>query len=264
MSESLRIQIFTSGLLPPALLVLMIVMVELGWRTASRVFAKAETTKRPDDKTLTGAIFGLLALLIGFTFSGAANRFDDRRHLIVEEVRAIDSAHMSLDLLPEGQQPVIRQLFLSYVDHRIALYQNMRDQDGFEKRLQEQMKVSKQLWQASLKAVRETEGSEKSLAAQILPAISKMIDTSETERLAIKFHPPRVIWGSLILLALIGSFMSGYNSGIHKKRDWLGTIVFAILMAGAVYVILNIEYPRIGSINLTEFEQELIILRKAM
>lgn len=58
--------------------------------------------------------------------------------------------------------------------------------------------------------------------------------------------------------------MSGYNSGIQQKRDWLGTIVFAILMAGAVYVILNIEYPRIGSINLNEFDQELIMLRKKM
>jgi len=115
MSEELRIQIFASGLLPPALLLMMLILVELGWRTGKIAFAKTEATKLPDDKTLTGAIFGLLALLIAFTFSGAASRFDGRRHLIVGEVRAVDSAHMALDLLPEALQPAIRQRFVSYV-----------------------------------------------------------------------------------------------------------------------------------------------------
>jgi hypothetical protein len=72
------------------------------------------------------------------------------------------------------------------------------------------------------------------------------------------------MWESLMLLALIGSFLSGYNSGIQQKRDWLGIIVFAVLLAGAVYIILNMEYPRLGSVNLNGFDQELIILRKTM
>jgi hypothetical protein len=160
MSEELRIQIYTSGLLPPTLLLVMLILVEVGWQAGRIAFAQTEDKKIPNDKTLISAIFGLLALLVAFMFSGAANRFDERRQLIVEEVRAIDSAHMALKLLPKEQQPVIRQLFLSYVDHRIALYQNMRDQDGFEKRLNEQTEVGKQLWQASLQVVRETNGSE--------------------------------------------------------------------------------------------------------
>jgi hypothetical protein len=264
MSEELRIQIYTSGLLPPTLLLVMLILVEVGWQAGRIAFAQTEDKKIPNDKTLISAIFGLLALLVAFMFSGAANRFDERRQLIVEEVRAIDSAHMALKLLPKEQQPVIRQLFLSYVDHRIALYQNMRDQDGFEKRLNEQTEVGKQLWQASLQVVRETNGSEQSLAAQILPAMARMIDAVETARLALKFHPPHIMWESLMLLALIGSFLSGYNSGIQQKRDWLGIIVFAVLLAGAVYIILNMEYPRLGSVNLNGFDQELIILRKTM
>ncbi len=264
MSDNLRLHLFESGFLPPVLLVLMVAMVEIGWRTGTFAFAKATTTELSDDKTLIGAIFGLLALLIAFTFSGAANRFDDRRHLIVDEVRAIADAYRSLDFLQKEQQPAVRQLFLSYVDHRLALYQNMADTQGFEQKVAAQAELSNQLWQASLAATRATDAAGQSMADQVPTAILKMIDASENQRLGMKFHPPRVIWQSLVVLALIGSFMSGYIMGIQQKRDWLVTLVFATLMAGAVYVILNIEYPRVGSINLDDFDQELVSLRKTM
>ena len=49
---------------------------------------------------IDGAVFALPGLLLAFTFSGAAARFDTRRHLIVEEANAIGTAYLRLDLLP--------------------------------------------------------------------------------------------------------------------------------------------------------------------
>jgi hypothetical protein len=58
--------------------------------------------------------------------------------------------------------------------------------------------------------------------------------------------------------------MSGYKMGFEEDRDWLITVIFAVLMSGAVYLILNLEYPRIGSVDLHDFDHELVNLRKAM
>ena len=74
---------------------------------------------------IDGAVFGLMALLLGFSFSGAVSRFDTRRELIVQETNAIGTAWLRVDLLPEAAQPQIRDDFRAYLDARLAFYQNL-------------------------------------------------------------------------------------------------------------------------------------------
>jgi hypothetical protein len=69
-----------------------------------------------------GAVFGMLGLLIAFSFSGAASRFEDRRHLIVEEANAVGTAYLRLDLLSGDARTELREMFRRYLDIRIATY----------------------------------------------------------------------------------------------------------------------------------------------
>lgn len=264
MSESMRTYLLASGLLPWALLFGMLLTGEVGWRIGRYFSVSYKVSNAGASDTFVAAIFGLLALLIAFTFSGASDRYDQRRELIVKEILTVGTAYMSVDLLKQEDQPRIRGLFKSYIDHRITLYQNVLDAAALETKFQAQSALANQLWQAAVKAVNETGDLQKLVAARLLPEISTMFDAVDEQRLAMKFHPPRVIWQALMLLALIGSFLSGYGMGIEQKRDWLLNVAFIVLMAGAIYVILNLEFPRIGSINLDDFEQELIALRKSM
>ncbi len=264
MSESMRIHLLASGLLPWVLLVGMLLMSEIGWRTGRYFSVSHKVSKAGASDTFVAAIFGLLALLIAFTFSGASDRYDQRRGLIVKELLTMGTAYMSVDRLNKEDQPGIRELFKSYLDHRITLYRNVGDTAALEAKVQAQSALANQLWRAAVASVEKTGDLQKLVAAQILPEISTMFDAFDEQRLAMKFHPPPIIWQALMLLALIGSLLSGYGMGIEQKRDWFLALVFIVLMAGAVYVILNLEFPRLGSINLDEFEQELIALRKTM
>ena len=74
-----------------------------------------------------GAVFGLLGLLVAFTFSGAATRFDARRQLVVEEANAIGAAYLRLDVLPAAAQPALRARFREYLDSRLAAYRAVPD-----------------------------------------------------------------------------------------------------------------------------------------
>lgn len=269
MSDTLRIQLFQSGILPFALLFLMLVMVEVGWRIGRASLSRRKAASPGGDyvvgdTALLGSIFGLLALLIAFTFSGAAARFDAHRQLIVKEAAAIGTAYRSVDMLPVNEQPRIRELFQRYVDHRIAFYAGSLDPQVLEERSREQTQLGNELWQASVRVARDTQSPDRSLAEKILPEVLDMMEAFDGERLATKFHPPRIIWISLLGLTLIGSFMSGYKMGFEQDRDWLVTVIFALLMSGAVFLILNLEYPRIGSVNLHDFDEELVNLRKVM
>ena len=96
---------------------------------------------------IDGAVFGLMGLLIAFTFGSAAVRFETRRNLIVEEANDIGTAYLRLDLLPADAQPELREAFRRYVDVRLAVYRKLPDLDATQaelSRIQAQFKRVKE------------------------------------------------------------------------------------------------------------------------
>lgn len=264
LSNNLRIYLFESNLLPWILFIAMLLMVEIGWRVGKHLAVKYHVQKIDASDTFMAAIFGLLALLIAITFSGASDRFDKRRDLIAIEYSTIGTAYQSVDLLKPSSQVEVRELFKKYLDSRIQVYQGGVGEKEMASRYQAHNAAGDQLWAALVLAVKETPYPEKLVAAQILPEASDMFDASENQRLAMKFHPPPIIWQALVGLSLVGSLVAGYNLGIQKSRDWFLILVYAILMTGTIAIIMNLEYPRVGLISLDDFDIELINLRNSL
>ena len=264
-SEKLQIYLIETDMVFWALLLLMLLMVETGWRLGNFLATKHRIQKADNSDTFLAAIFGLLALLLAFTFSGASDRFDQRRELIVNEVSTIGTAYQSVDLLSPKEQPQVRELFKKYLDGRIEIYQSQEraSPEEFELSSQKHNAVGDLLWKEVVRAVGNTQFPEKLVAAQILPELSDMFTASENQRLSNKFHPPNIVFQALLILCLIGSLIAGYNLGIQNQRDWLLTLVFVVLMTGAIYIILSLEYPRMGKISLNNYEAELMSLRKS-
>jgi hypothetical protein len=102
-------------------------LLETGRRIGLRRLAKDSEAARTGLGVVEGAIFALMGLLIAFTFSGAASRFDTRRHLVVEEANAIGTAYLRLDLLPSDAQSALRESFRQYVDARLTAYRKLPD-----------------------------------------------------------------------------------------------------------------------------------------
>ena len=83
----------------------MVLLLSTGRRLGTRRLALDPEGARAGASTVDGAVFGMLGLLIAFTFSGASTRFEARRELVVEEANAIGTAWLRLDLLPSIAQP---------------------------------------------------------------------------------------------------------------------------------------------------------------
>src|SRR5499426_1470262 len=113
--------ILTAALFAVTLFLGILLLLEVGRRMGIRRIAKEAEGARAGVGAVEGAVFGLLGLLIAFTFSGAASRFDTRRQLIVEETNAIGTAYLRLDLLPAATQPALREHFRRYVEARLAV-----------------------------------------------------------------------------------------------------------------------------------------------
>ena len=110
-----------------SLFVGMVVLLEVGRRIGIRRRQRDAEGAREGVGAVEGAIFALLGLLIAFTFSGAAARFDQRRHLIVEETNAIGTAYLRVDLVAPDLQSALRESFRRYLEARLDVYRKIPD-----------------------------------------------------------------------------------------------------------------------------------------
>ena len=211
---------------------------------------------------IDGAIFALLGLLVAFTFSGAAARFEDRRHLIVEEANDIGTAYLRIDLLPAEAQPEIRDLFRRYLDARLATYQHVSGLDLRRSYLAKSQDLQAEIWSKSVAASQQKHTTTAGML--LLPALNAMIDITTVRTAATENHPPKVIFAMLALIALASSLMAGYEMSGAKRRRWLHTVGYAVILSIAVYVILDLEYPRLGLIRVDVADHFLVEVRNTM
>jgi hypothetical protein len=240
----------------------MLVLLEMGRRLGLRRIVLDSDSARAGFGVVEGAIFALMGLLIAFTFSGAASRFDMRRHLVVEEANAIGTAYLRLDLLPASTQMPLRQRFRQYVEARLDTYRKLPDIVAAKQAMVQATQLQGQIWSQALAACQEAPQPATML---LLPALNAMIDITTTRSVATQIHPPQVIFVMLCVLALASSLLAGYGmAGGRPSSYWIHMLVFAVIMALTVYVILDLEYPRLGLIRVDAVDQVLVDLRDSM
>jgi hypothetical protein len=248
--------------LAAALFAGMLMLSELGRRIGQRRFEQDPEGARAGIGVVDGAVFGLLGLLIAFTFSGAGSRFDARRQLVVHEANAIGTAWLRLDLLPADAQPALRDLFRRYLDTRLEVYESLPDLDAVKDALARGTALQGEIWSRAVAACRSPEGQR--AVVVVLPALNEMIDITTTRTMAARTHVPPVIFALLLGLGLICSLLAGYAMAGGRKRSWTHAIGFAAVFALTVYVMLDLEYPRRGLIRIDDMDQVLIELRESM
>jgi hypothetical protein len=98
----------------------------------------------------------------------------------------------------------------------------------------------------------------------MLPALNAMIDIATTRLMAVRVHPPLVVFGMLVALTLAGALMAGHAMAAARTRSWVHALGFAAVMALTIYVIVDFEYPRLGFIRVDSADEVLVDLRKSM
>jgi hypothetical protein len=245
------------------LLIGMLLLLEFGRRIGVRRRPKESEGERSGLGTVEGAVFALFGLMIAFTFSGAASRFNEKRMLTAEEVNYIETAYLRLRLLPHQAQPALQELFRRYVDSRLETYRRLPNMAAAELEMAESKRIQEEVWSEAVAATRLPD-SHPSSGLLLLPALNNMIDMSTTRTMALQIHPPRVIYALLFGLGLICSLLAGFRMSSGQQRSWLHILGFTVLTVIIVYVMLDVEYPRAGLIRLESADQLLINLREHM
>jgi hypothetical protein len=241
----------------------MLILIETGRRLAIRRRSRESEGERSSLGTVEGAVFALFGLLMAFTFSGAAGRFNEKRMLIAEEVNCIETAYLRLHLVPRETELALQDLFRRYVDSRLETYHRLPNMQLAEEEMVKSKELQEEIWTQAVEATRlptaHPDGGK-----LLLPALNNMIDIATTRTMALQIHPPRIIYALLFGLGLICSLLAGYRMASGPHRSWLHILGFTVITVVIVYVVLDVEYPRTGLIRLETADQLLVKLRQSM
>src|SRR5262245_48814192 len=169
------------------------------------------------------AVFGLLGLLLAFTFSGALKRFDDRRQLIGEGATAIPTAYWHADLLQPSARPQLRDKLKEYLDARLqASHQPRLIEGGQEVLTSAVVKRSEalqaQIWQMATDPNHALRGE--SVEQVLLPTLTNMFAVAKSRNSVGQRHPPEIIYVMLFGLTLVSALLAGYSIAASKRPSW--------------------------------------------
>ena len=240
----------------------IIVLLEVGRRIGARRLAEEGETAAKGFGAIETAVFALLGLILAFSFSGALARFDARRHLVVAEANDIGTAFLRIDLLPTDAQAPMRDLFRRYLESRIETYRKLPDMEAAQAELARSLKLQSEIWSLAVSS------SQKSATPQammvLLPALNAMIDITTTRTEAAILHSPPIIWVMLGTLTFACALFAGYDMAARKHLNLLHSVAFAVVLAVTVYVIIDLEYPRMGLFQMSDSDRVLVQLRESM
>lgn len=255
-------QILISAVFAAILFAGLLGCLRLGWKIGRRRLRTSSEDAQAGLGAIDGSVFGLMGLLIAFTFTGAANRFLERRGLITEHVNAIGTAWLRLDLLSDEDRHQARDAFRRYVDTVIETTRDASDEEAAAADLARLNSIQAEIWTHLVAATKRDRSLP--LAQAVLPPANEMFDLSNSRLLASRQHPPVAVFGMLGALVLVSGLLAGFGMAKSDRQSPLHVLGFSAIMALSIYLILDIEYPRLGLIRIDAFDQALIELRTSM
>lgn len=218
--------------------------------------------RQPDEKempvgAMVASILGLLALVLGFTFSLAASRFEARRQVVLEEANAIGTTYLRASFLSDELRSRVRDLLREYVDVRLR---GVAEGD-VTKVLSRSVELHQALW---AEAARLEEAAPDSVANGLfVQSLNQVIDL-HAKRVLIsqRSRIPPVIWLGLIGLAMLGMASVGYQAGLSTTRR--SPAMLSLILAFGVVLMLIADLDRGQEGLLRVSQQALIDVRQSM
>lgn len=229
----------------------MVVVVEIGsWLGLRRASSTAKSLKTQLN-ALQGSLLGILALLLGFTFSQSLQRYDVRSAAVVDEANAIGTTYLRLDLLPEEQRESSRVLMREYIETRIqAGAISMDRHDERQQIIDRSIAIQGDLWQLAAAAARVSDRP--ATVNLYVQSLNEMIDANSSRNAALGRHVPELVLFLLYGTFLLTGALVGYASGVSGVRASRGTYVLVSLIVVLVFIIIDLDRPRRGLIEVNQ------------
>lgn len=232
---------------PTAVLFASLILLSLATRLGAALPKNSEPEVSDDGRsTVLAATLTLLALIVGFTFSMAVNRYDQRKSAEVEEANAIGTAYMRAGLLPSTQAGSVRTLLKKYLDQRVLFYTTTD-----ETLLWQTNARTGELQTALWLEVRDAAVAQPTpVAALVVASINEVFDMQGRTQAAWWNRIPLGAWALMISMAFLSNLLIGFWMKDEKRNGFL-MLVLPIALSVSFFLIADIDSPRYGVIQVS-------------
>lgn len=233
------------------LFLLILLLSELGFRLGRYVQDQTDTEIKALTGAVQAAILALLGLLLGFTFSMSMQRHDNRSHALVDEVNAIGTASLRIQLLPAEFQDAASDLFRKYVDLRIGI--GKVDLTSIEERKKYNLQIAEtqtELWTLAMKA---TDSDPRPVTTgAFVKSLNELIDSQGKRNALLWMHVPEAVLLILYLVFVSSGAILGYSSGLSGKRIVIPTALISLIISLIVFIVIDLDRPKRGVIQIDQ------------
>jgi hypothetical protein len=230
---------------PVLVFVLSFVVLWLSaWMGASifRKFRALEEDAREDFGLIVTATLTLLGLIIGFSFSMAISRYDQRKNYEEAEANAIGTEYVRADLLPPADAARVRELLGKYLDQRVSFY-TTRDEHQLGQIATDTSQLQAELWSAVL-AVAAAQPTP--VVALSVAGMNEVLNSEGYTQAAWWNRIPLAAWTLMAALAICCCLLLGYDA---REKDALLFLVLPLVVSISFFLIADIDSPRAGVIR---------------
>ena len=192
---------------------------------------------------IVGATLTLLGLIIGFTFSMAVSRYDQRMNFEEQEANAIGTEYLRVDALPPADAAKIRSQLKLYLDKRIQYYAS-RDKDAIADINTATMQIQNQLWAA---AIAPAKVQPSPLTALAVAGMNDVLNAQGYAQAAWWNRIPAAAWILLVTISVFCNLLIGY--GVRLKSELL-FLILPVVLSVSLFLIADIDSPRRGVIHI--------------
>jgi hypothetical protein len=220
-----------------ATIAIFFLVVEIGYRIGRRRFRETDPEHKGQTGTVLAALLALLGFLLATSFATAADRFGQRKALVLDEANAVGTAFLRADFLPPEKRAEMRALFDEYVDVRLEGVRYRRIPEAVER----SEEIHDEMWRRAQAAANQEPRS--APIALLIEALNEVIDL-HAKRVIVALHfriPPSLLW-TLYLIAFLSFWTMGMHFGLSGTRNVIAT--FALVFSFSLVMLLIVDLDR--------------------
>jgi hypothetical protein len=205
---------------------------------------KLEKDVREDFGVILAATLTLLGLIIGFSFSMAMSRYDQRKNYEAAEANAIGTEYVRADLLPASDAAKVHALLRNYLDQRVLFYM-ASDEQQIRQINASTAQLQTELWSAVLAPA----------AAQPTPTVAlavwgmnDVLNSQQFTQAAWWNRIPIAAWVLMAVVAICCNVLVGYGAQ-NVKAEGILLLILPFVVTIAFFLIADIDNPRGGVIR---------------
>jgi hypothetical protein len=243
------------------ILLLLLICMEIGYRIGKRNGNKVKGNESAQILRIESSMLGMVALLIGFTFSLSLQRYEERTQDVVEEANAIGTTYLRAELLPVQYRDSVQLLIREYVSMRLKESEiSITDVQQHEEYVRATQRIGDHLWRLAKQSVEINDSPLRTgLFIQSLNEVLDGFDRSEAE---LNIHVPELVIFLLVVTFLITAAIFGYASGSEGHRPTMAANIFLVIIVLLTFLIIDLDRPRRGVIRVSQ--QSLEALQSSM